>query len=36
LDYNMRQSRTEEKILKERGGNMVYPTMGNAQQTRGQ
>jgi len=32
----MRQSRTEEKILEERGGNVVCPTMGNAQQTRGQ
>jgi len=29
LDHNMRQSRTEEKIL---GGNVVCPAMGNAQQ----
>jgi len=30
LDYNMRRSRAEEKILEGRGGNAVYPTMGNA------
>jgi len=30
LDYNMRWSRAEEKILEGRGGNAVYPTMGNA------
>ena len=36
LDHNMRQSRAEEKILGGKGGNVAYPTMGNAQQTRGQ
>jgi len=36
LDRNMRQSRAEEKILGGRGGNTVYPIMGNVQQTGGQ
>jgi len=36
LDCNMRQSRAEEKILGSRGGNVICPTIGNAQQPGGQ
>jgi len=36
LDHNMRQSRTEEKILESRKGNAAHPTTGNAQQPGGQ
>jgi len=36
LDHNMRQSRGEERILGERGGNAAHPAMGNAQQPGGQ
>ena len=36
LDRNMRQSRAEEKILGDRGGNAARPAMGNMQQPGGQ
>ena len=36
LDRNMRQSRAEEKMLGNRGGNAAHPAMGNAQQSGGQ
>jgi len=36
LDCNMRQSRAEEKILRDREGNAACPAMGNAQQLGGQ
>jgi len=36
LDHNMRQSRTEEKILENREENAAHPTTGNAQQPGGQ
>ena len=36
LDRNMRQSRAEERMLENGGGNTARPAMGNAQQPRGQ